>query len=52
VTEKRGISSKQIIHDFKEKRSSWKLKEEETDRIVWGTFCGRGYGPVLRETTE
>jgi hypothetical protein len=52
VTGKRGISSKQILYDLKEKRSYWKLKEEEIDRTVWGTRCGRGYGPVLRQATE
>jgi hypothetical protein len=28
------------------------LKEEALDRIVWRTRFGRGYGPVLRQTTE
>jgi len=29
----------------------WKLKEEAIDRTVWRTYCGRGYGPVLRLAT-
>ena len=27
-----------------------KLKEEELDCALWRTFCGRGYGPVIRKT--
>jgi hypothetical protein len=36
----------------KEKRRYWKLKEEALDRILWRTHFGRGYGPVVRQTTE
>jgi hypothetical protein len=28
------------------------LKEEALDRTVWRTRFGRGYGPVVRQTTE
>jgi hypothetical protein len=28
------------------------LKEEALDRILWRTRTGRGYGPVVRQTTE
>jgi hypothetical protein len=28
------------------------LKEEALDRILWVTRFGRGYGPVVRQTTE
>jgi hypothetical protein len=28
------------------------LKEEALDRILWRTRFGRGYGPVVRQTTE
>jgi hypothetical protein len=30
----------------------WKLKEEALDRTLWRTRFGRGYGPVVRQTTE
>jgi hypothetical protein len=28
------------------------LKEESLDRTLWRTSFGRGYGPVVRQTTE
>jgi hypothetical protein len=28
------------------------LKEEAPGRILWRSRFGRGYGPVLRQTTE
>jgi hypothetical protein len=52
VTARRGRRHKQILYDLKAKRSYWKLKEEELDRTVWRTHFGRGYGPVVRQTTE
>jgi hypothetical protein len=30
----------------------WKMKEEALDRTLWRTRFGRGYGPVIRQTTE
>jgi hypothetical protein len=49
---RRGTWRKQLLDDLKEKRRYWKLKEEELDRILWRTRFGRGYGPVVRQTTE
>jgi hypothetical protein len=43
--------TKQLLDDLKEKRRYWKLKEEAIDR-TWRTRFGRGYGPVIRQTTE
>jgi hypothetical protein len=48
----RGRRRKQLLDDLKEKRRYWKLKEEAVDRTVWRTRFGRGYGPVVRQTTE
>jgi hypothetical protein len=28
------------------------LNEEALDRILWRTLFGKGYGPVVRQTTE
>jgi hypothetical protein len=28
------------------------LKEEALDRTLWRTRFGRGYGPVIKQTTE
>jgi hypothetical protein len=35
-----------------EKKRNWKLKEEALDRTMWRIRFGRGYGPVVRQTTE
>jgi hypothetical protein len=52
MTGRRGRRSKQLLDDLKEKRRYWKLKEEALDCILWRTCFGRGYGPVVRQTTE
>jgi hypothetical protein len=49
---KRGRRFKQLLDDIKEMRTYWKLKEEALDRTLWKTHFGRGYGPVIRQTTE
>jgi hypothetical protein len=43
---------KQLLDDLTEKRRYWKLKEEALDRTLWRASFGRGYGPVVRQTTE
>jgi hypothetical protein len=40
------------MDNLKEKGGYWKLKGEALDRSVWRTVFGRGYGPVVRQTTE
>jgi hypothetical protein len=52
MTGRRGRRRKQLLDDLKEKRSYLKLKEEALDRTLWRTRFGRGYGPVVRQTTE
>jgi hypothetical protein len=49
---RRGRRRKQLLDDLKEKRRYWKMKEEALDRTLWRTRFGRGYGPVVRQTTE
>jgi hypothetical protein len=49
---RRGRRRKQLLGDLKEKRRYWELKEEALDRTLWRTRYGRGYGPVVRKTTE
>ena len=51
MTGRRG-RSKQLLDHLKETRGYWKLKEEAVGRTVRGTRGGRGYGPVVRGTTE
>jgi hypothetical protein len=52
VTARPGRGCKQLLDDLKEKRGYWKLKEEALDRTLWRTRFGRGYGPIVRQTTE
>jgi hypothetical protein len=52
MTGRRGRRRKQLLDDLKEKRGYWKLKEEALDRSQWRSCFGRGYGPVVRQTTE
>jgi hypothetical protein len=52
MTGKRGRRRKQLLDGLKEKRRYWKLNEEALDRTLWRSRFGRGYGPVVRQTTE
>jgi hypothetical protein len=52
MTGRRGRRRKQLLDDLKEKRRYWKLKAEALHRTLWSTRFGRGYGPVIRHTTE
>jgi hypothetical protein len=52
MTRRRGRRRKQLLDDLKENRRYWKLKEEALDRTMRRTRFGRGYGTVVRETTE
>jgi hypothetical protein len=52
VTGRRRRRRKHLLNYLKEKRGHWKLKEEALDRTLWRTRFGRGYGPVVRQTTE
>jgi hypothetical protein len=52
ITERRGRKRKQLLDDIKERRGTCKLKQEALDRTLWRTRFGRGYGAVVRQTTE
>ena len=47
-----GRRRKQLLNGLKEKSRYWKLKEGAIDRTLWRTHSGRGYGHVVRQTTE
>ena len=47
-----GWKHKQLLDDVKATEIYWKFKEEATDYTPSRTRFGRGFGPVLRETTE
>ena len=50
VTVRRGRRRKQLQDDLKERY--WNLKEEALDRTLWRIRLGRGYRPVVRQTTK
>jgi hypothetical protein len=52
VTGRRGRICKQLLDNLKEMTRYWKLKEETLFRTVGRKRFGRGYGPVVRKTTE
>jgi hypothetical protein len=51
VTGRRRRGLRQPLDDLKEKRRYCKFKEEALDRTVWRTRFGKGYGPVVRQST-
>ena len=52
VTGRQGRRHKQLLNDLKEMRDYCKLKGEASDRTAWRTGFGKGYGPLLRQTTN
>jgi len=52
VTGGRGRRRRKLLDDLKERGGYCHLKEEAVDRTVWRAGFGRGFGPVVRQTTE
>jgi hypothetical protein len=52
VTEKREGRRKWLLDDLKETREFWKLIEGPLALNPWRNRCARGYGSVVRQTTE
>jgi hypothetical protein len=52
VTGRRGRIRRKLLDDLKERRGYSHLKEETLDRTVWRACFGRGFGPVVRQTTK
>jgi hypothetical protein len=52
VTERRGRKRRKLLDDLKERRGYFHLKEEALDRTMWRVRFGRGFGPVVRQTTK
>jgi len=52
VTERRGRRRRKLLDDLKERRGYSHLKEEALDRTMWRAGFGRGFGPVVRQTTK
>ena len=51
VTGRQGRSMK-LLDDLKERRGYSHLKSEALDRTMWRARFGRGFGPVVRQTTK
>ena len=52
MTGRRVRRSRKLLYDLKEKRGYSHLKEEPLDRTTWRARFGRGFGPVVRQTTK
>jgi hypothetical protein len=52
VTERQRRRRRKLLDELKERRGYSHLKEEALDRTVWRARFGRGFGPVLRQTTK
>jgi len=52
MTGRRQGRRKKLPDDLKERRGYWKLVEGAVVLTAWRNRCVRGYGPVVRQTTE
>jgi hypothetical protein len=52
VTGRRGRRRRKLLDDLKERRGYSHLKEKALDRTMWRARFGRGFGPVVRQTTK
>jgi hypothetical protein len=52
VTGRQGRRRRKLLAGLKERREYSHLKEKALDRTMWRTLFGRGFGPVVRQTTK
>jgi hypothetical protein len=52
VAGRRGRRRRKLLDDLKERRGYSHLKEEALDRTTRTARFGRGFGPVVRQTTK
>jgi hypothetical protein len=52
VTGRGGRRRRKLLDDLKERRGYSHLKEEALDRTMWRARYGRGFEPVVRQTTK
>jgi hypothetical protein len=52
VTGRQGRRRTKLLDNLKEKRGYSHLKEEALDRNMWRAGFGRGFGPVVRQTSK
>ena len=52
VTGRQGRRHMKLLDDLKERRGYCRLKKEALDCTIWRARFGRGFGPVVRQTTK
>jgi hypothetical protein len=52
VTGRQERRRRKLLDDLKERRGYSHLKEEVLDRTIWRARFGKGFGPVVRQTTN
>ena len=52
VTGRQGRRRRKLLDDLKERRGYSQLKEEALDLTMWRARFGKGFGPVVRQTTK
>ena len=52
ITGRRGRRRRKLLDDLKERREYSHLKEKALDCTMWRAGVGRGFGPVVRQTTK
>jgi hypothetical protein len=52
VIGRRGRRRRKLLDGLKERRGYCHLKEEALGRTTWRAGFGRGFGPVVRQTTK
>ena len=52
MTGRRGRRRKKLLDDLEDSRGYCHLKEETVDHTKWRAGFGRGFGSVVRQTTE
>ena len=52
MTEGRGRRRRKLLDDPKERTGRYNLKEEALDRTMLRARFGRGFGPLVRQTTK
>jgi len=52
VIRRQGRRHMKLLDDLKERRGYSHLKDEALDRSMWRARFGRGFGPVVRQTTK
>jgi len=52
VTGRQGRRRRKLFDNLTERRGYSHLEEEALDRAMWRAHFGRGFGPVVRQTTK